>query len=316
MTASQYTEASGTAGLVRIPRDRLTYEFSAATEPVARVTPGTRFVLETHDTSTGRIHRAEDVPGFVRVRDPRKVNPAAGPIFVEGAAPGDDLVVTIEAIRLAPVGFVRVIAGAGVLQDGIDPGGVLMARVEGGHVVLGERIRFPLRPMVGVIGTAPASGVVYTAAPGPQGSNIDVNAIAAGARVHLPVHVPGALLAIGDIHAAMGDGEVSGTGIEIGAEVTVRVDLEPDAASTRPWVETANDWVTTGSGPTLEDAVEQAVDELVRLLAERLGLSRTDAFLLVSARGDVRIGQCARIRGLDATAYAMFPKSVERLPPP
>ena len=299
--------------MLRIPRDQLTYEFSATTTPVATVSPGDQFVVETHDTSTGRIHRAEDVPEFVRIRDPRKVNPAAGPVFIEGASPGDDLIVEILDIRLQPYGFVRVLAGAGVLQEGIEPDGVLMARIDGEHVVLGERMRLPLRPMVGVIGTAPADGVIYTAAPGPQGSNIDINAVTVGARVHLPVHVPGALLAIGDVHASMGDGEVSGTGVEIAGEVTVRVDLVPGAAPARPWIETAEDWITTGSGPTLEDAVEMAVEELTRLLMARFGLSRTEAFLLVSARGDVRIGQCARIRGLDATAYAVFPKAVERL---
>jgi amidase len=301
--------------MLRIPRDRLTYEFSATTAPVATVVPGDEFIVETHDTSTGRVHRAEDMPEFVRVRDPLKVNPAAGPVFVAGARPGDDLVVEILDIRLQPYGFVRVLAGAGVLQaqDGIEPGGLLMARVEGDHVVLGERVRMPLRPMVGVIGTAPPEGVVYTAAPGPQGSNIDVNAVTVGARVHLPVHVEGALLAIGDVHASMGDGEVSGTGVEIAGEVTVRVDVGPGAAPARPWIETEFDWITTGSGPSLEDSVEMAVDELVQLLMTRLGLTRTEAFLLVSARGDVRIGQCARIRGLDTTAYAVFPKTVERL---
>jgi amidase len=190
-----------------------------------------------------------------------------------------------------------------------------MTRVDGEELVLGESIRMPLRPMVGVIGTTPADGVIYTAEPGPQGSNIDINAITVGARVHLPVHVPGALLAIGDVHASMGDGEVSGTGVEIAAEVTVRVDLVSGAAPARPWIETAENWITTGSGPSLEDAVEIAVEELTGLLISRLGLSRTEAFLLVSARGDVRIGQCARIRGLDATAYAVFPKTVQRLDP-
>jgi len=299
--------------MLRIPRDQFTYQFSARREPVATVAPGDQFVVETHDTSTGRIHRAEDVPDFVRVRDPLKVNPAAGPIFVEGATPGDDLVVEILDIQLQPYGFVRVLAGAGVLQNGIEPDGVLMARVDGDELVLGERIRLPVRPMVGVIGTAPAESIVYTAAPGPQGSNIDVNAVTVGARVHLPVYVQGALLAIGDVHASMGDGEVSGTGVEIAGEVTVRVDLVPGAASTRPWIETANDWITTGSGATVEDAVEMAVEELTRLLMARLQLSRTEAFLLISARGDVRIGQCARIRGLDATAYAIFPKGVTRV---
>jgi amidase len=299
--------------MLRIPRDQFTYAFSAATAPVATVAPGEQFVVETHDTSTGRVHRAEDMPGFVRVRDPLKVNPAAGPVFIEGATPGDDLIVEILDIRLQPYGFVRVLAGAGVLQTGIEPDGVLMARIDGEHVVLGERMRVPLRPMVGVIGTAPADGVIYTAAPGPQGSNIDVNAVTVGARVHLPVHVPGALLAIGDVHASMGDGEVSGTGVEIAGEVTVRVDLVPGAAPTRPWIETAAEWITTGSGATLEDAVEMAVEELTGLLMARFGLSRTEAFLLISARGDVRIGQCARIPGLDATAYAVFPKGAERL---
>jgi amidase len=301
--------------MLRVPRDHLTYEFSAETEPVATVAAGDVFVVETHDTSTGRIHRREDVPDFVRLRDPRKVNPAAGPVFVEGASPGDDLIVEILDIRLQPTGFVRVLAGAGVLQDGIAPDGVLMTRVDGEELVLGESIRMPLRPMVGVIGTTPADGVIYTAEPGPQGSNIDINAITVGARVHLPVHVPGALLAIGDVHASMGDGEVSGTGVEIAAEVTVRVDLVSGAAPARPWIETAENWITTGSGPSLEDAVEIAVEELTGLLISRLGLSRTEAFLLVSARGDVRIGQCARIRGLDATAYAVFPKTVQRLDP-
>jgi amidase len=299
--------------MLRIPRDQFTYAFSATTPPVATVSPGDQFVVETHDTSTGRIHRLEDVPEFVRIRDPLKVNPAAGPVFIEGASPGDDLIVEILDIRLQPYGFVRVLAGAGVLQSGIEPDGVLMARIDGEHVVLGERMRLPLRPMVGVIGTAPAEGVVYTAAPGPQGSNIDVNAVTVGARVHLPVHVPGALLAIGDVHASMGDGEVSGTGIEIAGEVTTRVDLAPGAAPARPWIETTEAWITTGSGPALEDAVEMAVEELTGLLIARFGISRTEAFLLVSARGDVRIGQCARIPGLDATAYAMFPNSAERL---
>src|SRR5215207_7864033 len=299
--------------MLRIPRDQLTYEFSATTTPVASVAPGDIFIVETHDTSTGRVHRAEDMPEFLRVRDPLKVNPAAGPVFIEGAAPGDDLIVEILDIQLQPYGFVRVLAGAGVLQEGIEQDGMLMARVEGDHVVLGGRIRMPTRPMVGVIGTAPPEGVVYTAAPGPQGSNIDINAVTIGARVHLPVHVEGALLAIGDVHASMGDGEVSGTGIEIAGEVTVRVDLVPGAAPARPWIETAEAWITTGSGSALEDAVEMAVDELARLLMTRFGVSRTEAFLLVSARGDVRIGQCARIRGLDATAYAVFPKVVGRL---
>jgi amidase len=111
----------------------------------------------------------------------------------------------------------------------------------------------------------------------------------------------------------MGDGEVSGTGVEINGEVTVRVDLIKGAAPARPWIETAESWIATGQGPTLDDAVGEAVEGLTRLLMDRFDLDRTDAFLLVSARGDVRVGQCARIKGCDATAFAVFPKGVERV---
>lgn len=299
----------------RIPRDKLTYEFNAQTAPVVSIRPGDTLILETYDTSTGRIHRPEDVPAFVRVRDPKRVNPACGPIFVEGAEPGDALAVEIIEIALGPLGFVRALGGAGVLRDGIAEHGVVMVRVEGDDLIFGEKLRFQARPMVGVLGTAPAHGTVYTAHPGQQGSNMDYNPIGAGATVHLPVHVPGALLAIGDVHASMGDGEVSGTGVEINGEVTVRVDLLKGAAPPRPWIETADHWIATGQGPTLDDAVTQAVEELVRILGARFDLDRTEAYLLVSARGDVRIGQCARIAGCDATAYAMFPKAVERIGP-
>jgi amidase len=299
--------------MVRIARAQLTYHFAADTPPVATMRPGETLTVETHDTSTGRIHRAEDVLAYVAARDPKKVNPAAGPVSINGAEPGDELVVEVLAIKLGPLGFVRALKGAGVLQEGIEEHGIVMVRTEGDHLVFGEKLRFPARPMIGVIGVAPADGVVYTAHPGQQGSNIDLNAIAAGATVHLPVHVPGALLGIGDLHAAMGDGEVSGTGVEISGEVTVRVDLKKGTGLARPWVETPDAWVTVGIGPVLEDAVHQGVQAMTNLLMERFALSRTEAFLLVSARGDVRIGQCARIAGCDATVYVTFPRNVERL---
>lgn len=299
--------------MARITRDQLVYSLDARTPPVATIEPGETVTVETYDTSTGRIHAPEDVPNFVAVRDPKKVNPAAGPIYVRGAEPGDALAVTILGIALAGQGFARALKGAGVLQTGIREHGVVMVRVEGDDLVFGGKVRFPARPMVGVIGTAPAGDPLFTAHPGAHGSNIDLNAIAVGATVWLPVRVPGALLSIGDVHAAMGDGEVCGTGIEINGEVTVRVDLEKGGAPRRIWLETAEDWVTTGQGPTLEAAVEEAVAEMTELLMERFDLDRTEAFLLVSARSDVRIGQACRIPGCDATVYATFPKSATRV---
>src|SRR4029453_14714497 len=99
----------------RFTRDQLTYAFDLTIPPVATIKPGETVTVETYDTSTGRIHKPEDVPEFVRVRDPKKVIPAAGPIRVEGAEPGDAVAVEILEIRLAPQGWVRVLGGAGVI---------------------------------------------------------------------------------------------------------------------------------------------------------------------------------------------------------
>jgi amidase len=299
--------------MTRISRDNLMYGFNPETAPVAVINPGETVVFETYDTSTGRIHKSEDVHAYIRARDPKKVNPAAGPVYVEGAEPGDALSVEILDITLAEMGFARALKNAGVLQEGIADAGIVMARVDGGDLIFGEKVRFPARPMVGVVGTAPAAGTVFTADPGPNGSNIDLNAVKVGTTVYLPVNVPGALLSIGDIHAAMGEGEVCGTGVEINGEATVRVNLIKKQAPRRVWLETAEDWVTTGQGATLEDAVKESVEEMTRLLMEQFDLNRTEAFLLVSARGDVRIGQAAQIPGCDATTYVQFPKAAKRL---
>ena len=289
--------------MLRIRRDQLTYSFSASSEPVATIDPGERVVFETYDASTGRIRVAEDLAHYLRVRDAHKVNPAAGPIHIRGARPGDELVVTIERIELADQGYIR--AAPGGFLDGIEEPAVVIVPVVDGELHLPGGLRLPARPMVGVVGTAPAEGTVYTAVPGPQGSNLDCNAIAIGARVHLPVNVAGALLALGDVHAAMGDAEISGTGVEINAEVTATIDLIVGGARGRPWIETSDAIVTTANAPTIEAAARLAVNDLIGLLRDRLAVSRVEAYMLVSAYGDVRIGQACG--GLDATAYVRFP---------
>jgi amidase len=292
--------------MLRVRRDQFVYCFSPRQAPVGFVEPGERIVFETHDASTSRIQHPEDVHSYIAVRDPLKVNPAAGPVYVRGARPGDDLVISIEKIDLAPRGYIRAMPGGDVMPEGIEGPVAAIIRVENDCLHLPGGIRLPSRPMVGVIGTAPASGEVFTAVPGPQGSNLDVRAIGVGARVHLPVHVDGALFALGDVHASMGDGEVSGTGIEIDAEVTVTVDVLPGEASARPWIETADLLIATGSAPTPGEAVRQAVEGLTFLMCDRLPISRTEAFMLISARGDVTFGQTCG--GLDCTVYASFPK--------
>jgi amidase len=175
-------------------------------------------------------------------------------------------------------------------------------------VVFNDRIRFPVRPMVGVIGTAPAGAGVATLHPGPHGGNMDHNDVRVGAQVHLPVFVPGAFLFIGDVHASMGDGEISITALEIPGEVRVRVDLVKGEAIRRPRIEFPDCWITTGDGPGIADAIRVAAEEMARLLMRRLTLSADEAYMLLSMRGDARVSQCADPAMVAATARMKMPR--------
>jgi amidase len=163
--------------------------------------------------------------------------------------------------------------------------------------------------MVGTIGTAPAVEAVPSYYPGPHGGNLDINAAVAGSTVYLPVAVPGALLSLGDVHARMGDGELTGGGIDIAADVLVQVDLHHDLDWQRPVIETPDRWCTCASGTTLEAAIRLATSDMVTLLSGNLGLSREEAFILVGAAGDARIGQAAQV-SVDVTAYLCIDKDI------
>ena len=292
-----------------IGRDTITYHFGPDVPPVAEIEPGEVVVFETLDASSGRVRSTADIFDYMRIRDPNRVNPATGPIAVGGARPGDELRVEILEIRLDDIGWSRLTPGAGVMRDELTEVHGMVFAVEGDELVAENGVRFPTRPMVGVIGTCPAVGHYPTAVPGPHGGNLDFNDMRVGTVAHLPVWLDGGLFALGDVHASMGEGEVSGTAVEICARVTVRVDLIKGGAAERPWFETADEWMTFGTSPDLEVAVRIAVAEMATFLERRLEVSRPEAFLLITARGDVRIGQSARC-GIDQTVRVLFPKLV------
>ena len=129
-----------------------------------------------------------------------------------------------------------------------------------------------------------------------------------GARVYLPVNVSGALFALGDVHASMGDGEASGGALETDGEVRARFSLNKDERISRPWIEHKNKWITYGSGAALEEAIRVATRDMVNLLSIKLGLDKEEAFMLVSATGDIRMGQCAFMSGVGMTARVVMPK--------
>ena len=291
----------------RLSRQHTVYSLDRTHAPALEIAPGDTVVLETYDARTGSIQRDGDLLDHPH---PKGSNPATGPILVRGAGPGDSLCVEIQKIELAPQGFLAVKAGMGLLGHLASDFATRMVRIEGDQVCFGDRVSFPIRPMVGVIGTAPDGEGVSTGLPGPHGGNMDNRYIAPGSKVYLPVNVPGAWLGIGDVHGAMGDGEITFIGLEICAEVTAKVELLRGCNLRRPLVETPEYWITTGDHADTAQALRVAAEEMALLMQERMGLSFAEAYMLMSAAVDVQICQCCGPGEFPVTTRAVISKEL------
>ena len=274
--------------MITLTKDHRIFAFDGAAEPALRVPVGTRLRLETADCFDDQVQTPDDVLASV---DWDRVNPATGPVFVEGVGPGDVLSVLIESIDVGEQGVMAVAPGFGVLGEGFPEIVQRIVPIEHGTARIAEGVAVPLRPMIGVIGVAPAGAPVATASPGSHGGNMDTRLIGAGAVLYLPVACEGALFAVGDLHAAMGDGEICGTGVEVCGSITVRLDVRRDLRIEEPVLETPDAWVTIASAETLDAAAEKATRNMARLLTERLGMSLEIATMLMSAGGDLQISQ-------------------------
>jgi acetamidase/formamidase len=169
-------------------------------------------------------------------------------------------------------------------------------------------VRIPARPHLGTAGVAPAvNGRVSTIPPGRHGGNIDNWRIGAGATMYYPVQVAGGLFSIGDPHVSQGDGEVSGTAIESSLNVTMQIILRKDFSFSTPLLETPEYWIVHGFSENLDQALRAASLDTLNLLEEHLGLSRNDAYSLMSVAGDVGITQV-----VDATlgAHVKIPRTI------
>lgn len=298
------------AGVLRLTREEVVYAIDKSLPPRLTVEAPAEVTIETHDARGGRLKRPEDVettaPDY-RDRFPR-ANPATGPIAVAGAEPGDTLVVDVLGIELDPLGYILSKPNFGVLQNFLERPVARMCPVEDGHVeVCG--IKLEVRPMIGVLATAPMGEPRGTAYVGAYGGNMDCRLIAPGARVRLPVEVPDALFFVGDIHASMGDGEVNGSGVEIGSRVTLRLGLEKQTGLTWPTVETEDTFACLASAPEFYDAAEIAVRNMVELLSEKFKMEPVDAYMLVSARGDLRVNQACR-SPIEVSVRVEFPRDL------
>lgn len=264
--------------------------FALATDvaPAIRVPSGARIELETADCFSDQVRQTGD--GLDTV-DWEQINPATGPVFVEGARPGDTLAVEVERIDMTSPGVMAVSDGFGVLAERFEGTAYRLVSIADGVARLPADVRVPLRPMVGVLGVAPAGAAVPTGTPGSHGGNMDTTLIGEGATVYFPVFAPGALLAAGDLHAVMGDGEVCGTGVEVAGNVTLRLTVRRDLPIVNPVVATPDVVAAVASASTLDEAVVLATRDMAGLLGERIGLSLGDATMLMSAAGDLQVSQ-------------------------
>lgn len=259
--------------------------------------------IETLDALNNQV-TSEDTP--IDSIDWKLVNPATGPIFVEGANPGDVLKVTIDKIELAEQGVLNVEPGGGVMGDKISEIEFKITPIRNNKAIFNS-LEIPLNPMVGVIGVAPEQEDIPCSTPGPHGGNMDNKMIAEGATIYFPVFVEGALFSLGDLHAAMGDGEICYSGIEISGAVTVTIDVIKDTSLRQPLLENDNAVSTIASAPTMEEAVKITVEEMVDLIDKKSDMSVNEIIMLMSAVGETEI--CQIVNPL-VTARFVVPKWV------
>lgn len=281
--------------LHEVRADAYAYAWDHSIEPVVEVDAGEAVLLHARDASDGQIWRdstAADVAGI----DFSHVNPVSGPVFVRDARPGDVLEVQLLELRPRDWGWTAIIPGFGLLADEFPDPWLRVSSIDSGVVHFSEEVSLPLRPFPGTIGVAPAEPGAHSIIPPTRwGGNLDIRHLTAGATLYLPVGVEGALLSLGDTHAAQGDGEVCGTAIESAMDVVVRVSLRRDFSVSAPQYdvpgvpEPGRCHVCTGVGPDLLEAARDAVRAMIAWLGERHGIDREEAYALVSVACDLRI---------------------------
>jgi len=276
---------------------------SADNKPVLFVDPGSKIVFETWDALHGQIKTTDS--GFNGL-DWSRVNPATGPVYINDASEGDILSVKIEKIDVADTGVVICGKGMGVMSAAMQNTAIKVLSIKDDTAVFSDDIKLSLNKMIGVIGVAPKGDAISCGAPDLHGGNMDCKEVSEGATLLLPVNVPGALLAMGDLHAVMADGEIGVSGLEVAGEVTVTVDLIKNKTLPLPMIVNDNYVMTLASDEDLDKAVEMAVINMIGYLTDEKGFTEEDAVMMTSLVADVRICQVVDPK---KTVRVEFPKA-------
>lgn len=306
---------------IHIHRDQWHLAWDHSITPIATIQSGEMVSFDLLDASCGQIVHDSTVEA-IRTLDFSQVDQVNGPIYVEGAAPGDTLEVEFLDLQPADWGWTAIIPGFGLLADEFPEPALKIWHLEGGADGWAEfapGIRVPLAPFCGEIGLAPGmAGALSTIPPYRHGGNMDTKHLTKGARLYLPVEAPGALYSMGDGHAAQGDGEVCGTAIETPMRATVRLTVhkdihvpEPQFLTAGPLAQrtnTASYYATDGIGPDLMEAARNAIRHMIDHLQRAYGLSRPDAYMLCSVIVDLKL--CEVVDAPNWVVSAFLPQSV------
>jgi amidase len=293
-------EARSEHAITEATQGRYHYVYGPYAEPVIRVAPGAVVSAETHDAFEGAIKSESDVPS--KILNFPYLNPQNGPIYVAGAEKGDTLAVLIKSIvprGPQPRGTTVLLPEFGGLVGTGDTALLnppLPERVKKVEVTLeggtkwNDKISLPYEPFIGTIGTSPEIEAISSLVPDYYGGNMDLPDVGPGAVIYLPVNTKGALLYLGDCHAAQGDGELCGVAIEHPTVTTVQIDLIKGWGFKWPRLETEKVIMTIGSARPMEDAARIAYRELCRWMAADYGFEELDAYMLLTQAGRVRLG--------------------------
>ena len=287
-----------TRSTAHVGRDQWHLKWDRSIPPVLTVGSGDVVTFDALDASNGQL-TATSTTADLDTLAFDQVDQVAGPIFVDGARPGDTLQVELLSFAPADWGWTANIPGFGLLADEFPDAHLRITRLANGAGELLPGIRIPLAPFCGELGVAPSGEPRSTIPPDVTGGNMDTRHLTAGATLWLPVQVPGALFSLGDGHAAQGDGEVCGTAIETPMRASVRLTVRPDVSVAAPEFRTPGPlgastntagWLAAdGVGPDLFAAARDAVRRMIDRLGVAHGLAPVDAYLLLSVAGDLRI---------------------------
>ncbi|MDP9370093.1 MAG: acetamidase/formamidase family protein [Chloroflexota bacterium] len=306
------TEAPPTSRLIRQPGPH-PYVLGPYADPIAFVTPGETVTIHTADCFGGLLTSEDQVPSQVLGAH---LNPVTGPIWIDGAEPGDTLVVHIDAIQPARDWAVScLLPHCGGLTGTHETPSLapqlpervwIYRRTPEGSFAWRDRWEVPWAPFFGTIGTAPALEAISSASPGSHGGNMDAPEVTVGHTLSLPVRVSGACFFVGDAHAAQGQGELAGPALEIEAYGTFTFDLVKGHSIDWPRIETPERLMTVGSARPMEDAARIAYRELVAWLATDFGFEELDAYQLLTQVGGLHVANMVN------TAYSLVASCPKR----